>query len=75
MYLFADDLSHSYTAEHTNWKEIEIEYFRNKRDKNGDGHLDKDELRAWLYPPSSDPAVNEAEHLFYHADKDKVIFF
>lgn len=72
IWLCIDDMSQSYTPEHTNWKEMETENFRTRRDKNGNGFMDKEEVRLWMFPPSADPARNEAKHLFYHADLDKV---
>ena len=65
-------MSQSYPSEYTDWKEEETENFRARRDKNGNGWMERDEVQVWMFPPGSDPALNEARHLFYHADDDKV---
>lgn len=69
---FIDDLQLSYSSDDNSWRERETEYFNTQRDKNGDGVLDKEEVGLWFYPPNTDPSVNEAKHLIYHADENKV---
>ena len=67
-----DDIEFSYDSEDDTWKERETKYFQTLRDKNSDGVLNREEIELWLYPPNTDPCVNEAKHLIYHADVDKV---
>ena len=50
----------------------EREGFAQHRDTNGDGKLDKEEIRNWLHPEGYDHARSEAKHLMYHADANKV---
>jgi Ca2+-binding EF-hand superfamily protein len=40
-------------------------------DKNGDGFLEDEELRAWLIPDLTQTARQEADHLIENADSDK----
>lgn len=55
------------------WVKDEREDFARMRDKNGDGKLDKDEIRAWIYPHEDDNYVeDEAKHLLKGADENEV---
>lgn len=51
----------------------EKENFKTYRDKNGDNVLDREEVAAWILPTDYDHSLNEAKHLIYEADDDKVI--
>lgn len=73
--LCADDIQFSYGDEDDSWRERETKHFETLRDKNGDGVLNKEEVEQWLYPPNTDPCVNEAKHLIHHADVDKVKYW
>ena len=59
-------------AEEPAWVQRERENFDTHRDFNGDGKLDKDELRRWILPTHYDPFETEAGHLIYEADSDQV---
>lgn len=50
----------------------EVEIFKTIRDKNGDLVLDREELASWVMPPEYDHTLNEAKHLIYEADENKV---
>lgn len=54
------------------WVKSEREMFKSYRDKNGDGKLDKDELKEWIMPSGFDHAEAEARHLIHLADDNKV---
>ena len=54
------------------WVQTEREQFRDFRDLNKDGKLDKDEIRHWILPQDYDHAQAEARHLVYESDKNKV---
>jgi len=53
------------------WVKSEREMFATFRDKNGDGKLDKEEMREWITPSGFDHADAEANHLLHLADDDK----
>lgn len=53
------------------WVTREREQFQTYRDKNGDGYLDKAEIREWIVPTDYDHAEAEAKHLIFEADKNK----
>jgi len=48
-------VSPSYPSEYTDWKETETENFRARRDKNGNGWMEREEVQAWIIPPGTDP--------------------
>lgn len=50
---------------------MEKDRFEKDYDKNKDGVLDRDEMRAWLIPDVMQTSVEEMEHLFTEADKNK----
>ena len=62
-----DERSTQYVPE---WVSKEREQFRNYRDKNHDGFLDRDEIRDWIVPTNYDHAQAEARHLIHEADSD-----
>ena len=43
-------------------------------DKNGDGKMDRDEVRDWILPEDYDHVASEARHLLAESDADKVSF-
>jgi len=53
------------------WVKSEREMFKSYRDKNGDGKLDKEELKEWIMPTGFDHAEAEARHLLHLADDNK----
>uniref|UniRef100_A0AC35U519 EF hand n=1 Tax=Rhabditophanes sp. KR3021 TaxID=114890 RepID=A0AC35U519_9BILA len=53
------------------WVESERELFKEHRDKNLDGKLDRDEMRDWIMPIGFDHADAESKHLIGIADEDK----
>jgi Ca2+-binding EF-hand superfamily protein len=57
------------------WIQTERSVFKTYRDKNGDGMLDREEVIDWIMPAEYDHTLNEAKHLIYEADEDKVCFF
>jgi len=52
------------------WVNSEREQFAQFRDKDGDGFMDKEEIRAWITPPDYDHSLAEAKHLMEAADED-----
>ena len=53
------------------WVVREREQFKEYRDKNKDGFLDKDEIRFWILPPDYDHSQAEAKHLISESDENK----
>ena len=49
------------------WVQTERRHFNEYRDKNGDGYLDRDEMKEWLMPVK---VHSEAEHLIEEADRN-----
>lgn len=58
--------------EEPDWVKNERKQFADFRDKNGDGKLDKTEVREWIIPENFDHARAEARHLIFESDRDKV---
>ena len=54
------------------WVKTEREQFLTFRDKNGDGHMDREEIKAWILPTDYNHAEAEAKHLIYESDANKV---
>lgn len=54
------------------WIQVEIENFKLFRDKNKDNVLDREEVNDWILPSDYDHSLNEAKHLIYEADENKV---
>lgn len=52
------------------WVKNEKEQFSMYRDKDGDGYLGFDEVKAWITPPDFDHAEAESRHLIFEADTD-----
>ncbi|GLH05521.1 Supercoiling factor [Gryllus bimaculatus] len=56
--------------EEPDWVQNERDQFAQYRDKDGDGFMDKEEVKNWIIPPDFDHAEAEARHLIYEADSD-----
>ncbi|KDR16997.1 calumenin [Zootermopsis nevadensis] len=52
------------------WVKNEREQFSQYRDKDGDGFMDKEEVKNWIIPPDFDHSEAEALHLIYESDVD-----
>ena len=57
-------------VEEPEWIISERETFAKFRDADGDGFLNREEVRAWIVPNDFDHAESEAKHLVYEADND-----
>ena len=53
------------------WIATEKDRFTNDYDKNKDGYLDYDEIRAWVLTDNTEEARDEADHLFEETDENK----
>nr|KAG5695437.1 hypothetical protein BaRGS_033562 [Batillaria attramentaria] len=53
------------------WVVSEREQFKNFRDKNNDGKLDRDEIRDWIIPEDYDHSSSEARHLIASSDTNQ----
>ncbi|CAG2182642.1 unnamed protein product [Oppiella nova] len=53
------------------WVIREKDQFREIRDKNKDGVMDRDEIREWIIPPDYDHSEAEAKHLIREADTNQ----
>lgn len=58
--------------EEPQWVKGEREQFSSYRDTNGDGFMDKAEVKNWIIPPNYDHSEAEAKHLIYETDENKV---
>ena len=54
------------------WVKTEREQFTTFRDKNQDGRMDSDEVRAWVVPDDYDHSEAESKHLIFESDQDRV---
>ena len=54
------------------WVQSEKDQFVHHRDKNMDGKLDEEEVKAWVIPEDYDHSSAEATHLVAASDDDKV---
>jgi len=52
------------------WVEEERKQFKEFRDKNGDGKLDRQEVEEWILPQDLDHSDVETKHLISEADND-----
>lgn len=48
----------------------ERDQFTKFRDRDGDGLMDLEEVKAWIIPPDYDHSEAEAKHLVFEADID-----
>ncbi|CAG2112217.1 unnamed protein product [Medioppia subpectinata] len=53
------------------WVIREKDQFREIRDKNKDGFMDREEIREWIIPPDYDHSEAEAKHLIREADTNQ----
>ena len=60
------------SVEEPDWVRAEREAFGTHRDKDGDGRLNRAEIRMWMLPEGYDHANSETKHLIYNADANKV---
>ncbi len=59
-------------AEEPDWVKSERDMFKQYRDTDKDGKLNKNEMKEWIMPSNFDHAEAEAKHLLHMADDDKV---
>jgi len=57
-------------SEEPDWVIQERKNFNEFRDRDGDGFMDLEEVRAWIVPPDYDHSEAEAKHLVFEADED-----
>ena len=62
----------NHNGEEPDWVKNERSQFHEHRDRNGDGKMDKAEVKEWIIPPDYDHSEAEARHLIYETDGDKV---
>lgn len=71
---YVDDIwphhERDFTEEEPEWLVSEREHFSTHRDIDGDGRLNKEELKQWIMPDNYDHAKAEATHLIYESDVD-----
>ncbi|CAL8074452.1 unnamed protein product [Calicophoron daubneyi] len=73
---YIDDLARAYqtTLEpgqpEPEWVKSELSQFKDYRDADKDGRLNREEVGEWIMPANYDPHEAETQHLFYHADAD-----
>lgn len=60
------------TGVEPDWIKNEKEQFKTIRDKNNDNVLDREEIANWILPADYDHTLNEAKHLIFEADENKV---
>eukprot|EP00062_Callorhinchus_milii_P025435 gi/632986418/ref/XP_007910227.1/ PREDICTED: reticulocalbin-3 isoform X2 [Callorhinchus milii] len=53
------------------WVKTERQQFREIRDTNKDGKLDRQEVTQWILPGEYDHAESESRHLIYESDMNK----
>jgi len=58
-------------GEEPEWIKTEKEQFRDHRDKDKNGLMDKAEVADWILPPDYDHVSSEAQHLVSESDVDK----
>ncbi|GAA32149.2 calumenin [Clonorchis sinensis] len=58
------------SEEEPDWIKDERKHFDDERDKDHDGKLDKEEVKAWIFPPGDDHVESEVSHLLNSCDKD-----
>jgi len=59
------------TVEEPDWVASEREQFSKFRDRDGDGFMDLEEVKAWIIPPDFDHSEAEAKHLIFESDQDQ----
>jgi len=58
-------------GEEPDWVKSEREQFKNYRDKDNNGKMDKAEVKEWIIPDDYDHSTAEARHLLSEADGSK----
>jgi len=58
-------------ADEPDWVKRERENFHEVRDKDGDGFMSREEVKAWIIPPDFDHTDAEARHLMQETDADE----
>ncbi|XP_005991003.1 reticulocalbin-3 isoform X2 [Latimeria chalumnae] len=53
------------------WVKTERDQFKEFRDLNKDGKMDRAEIAHWILPGEYDPVEAESKHLIYESDKNK----
>ncbi|XP_045176470.1 calumenin-B-like isoform X1 [Mercenaria mercenaria] len=53
------------------WVASEKDQFKHFRDKDQDGYLNLEEVRAWVIPDDYDNSLEETKHLFRESDEDR----
>lgn len=72
-YLQTDDIQDDEDDdEHSEDEDEDREEFKNNLDKNGDGRLDKEEIKAWIIPDDYNHVEEESRHLIREADANEV---
>lgn len=61
-------------GEEPEWVVSEKKQFKEFRDKNADGKMDKKEVADWILPPDFDHVSSEAQHLLKESDENQVRF-
>ena len=56
--------------EEPDWVVEEKQLFATERDKDGDGFMSSEEVKAWIVPADFDHSMAEAKHLLVKADAD-----
>ena len=70
--IYGNDDDDDDDEEDPDWVNEEKEQFHNFRDKNHDGHLDKDEVKEWIIPEEFDHIDTETSHLIRTSDANQV---
>jgi len=68
--MYRDDESAGKDGE-PDWVASEREQFTKFRDRDGDGFMDLEEVKAWIIPPDFDHSEAEAKHLIFESDQDQ----
>ena len=74
--VFIEDMwpSEDRDEDEPDWVRTEREQFSTFRDKNNDGHMDRNEVMDWIIPADYDHSEAEARHLIFESDNDRVGF-
>lgn len=68
---FAELISFAGDNPNSEWYAVERDRFREDYDRDHDGYLDAIEMRAWLVPDTKQTSIEETDHLFAQADKNR----
>lgn len=69
---FIGDMYSGSEEDEPDWVKTEKEQFAAFRDKDGDGFMDKNEVKDWILPNEYDHSESESKHLMHEADDNKV---